>query len=94
MIPCVGNGDVWELNDADVMRHETGVRGVMGARGLLANPVCRFSSSVSHCFLFFDSRILTLVLAGGYRLCSQAMRRHHSKLSRFVCFYLVQVPSL
>lgn len=34
-VPTVGNGDIWDLGDAVKMR-ETGVRGVMGARGLLA----------------------------------------------------------
>lgn len=38
-VPCVGNGDIWELEDVLTMRRETGVRGVMAARGLLANPV-------------------------------------------------------
>lgn len=38
-MPCVGNGDIWELDDVMTMRRETGVRGVMAARGLLANPV-------------------------------------------------------
>lgn len=35
-VPCVGNGDIWELGDVQTMRNETGVRGVMAARGLLA----------------------------------------------------------
>ncbi len=35
-VPCVANGDLWDLGDAKRMREETGVRGVMGARGLLA----------------------------------------------------------
>ncbi|KIS01181.1 tRNA-dihydrouridine synthase 4 [Cryptococcus deuterogattii 2001/935-1] len=37
-VPCVANGDVWELEDARRMRFQTGVQGVMAARGLLANP--------------------------------------------------------
>ncbi|KAL7421808.1 tRNA dihydrouridine synthase [Cryptotrichosporon argae] len=36
-VPCVANGDLWDLADAEKMR-DTGVRGVMAARGLLANP--------------------------------------------------------
>lgn len=35
-VPCVGNGDIWDNNDAVIMRERTGVRGVMAARGLLA----------------------------------------------------------
>ena len=35
-VPCVANGDLWELDDAKRMREKTGVRGVMAARGLLA----------------------------------------------------------
>ncbi len=38
-VTCVGNGDLWDLEDAARMRDETGVRGVMGARGLLAKSV-------------------------------------------------------
>lgn len=34
-VPTVANGDLWTLDDARKMR-ETGVDGVMGARGLLA----------------------------------------------------------
>ncbi|EIW70695.1 hypothetical protein TREMEDRAFT_68173 [Tremella mesenterica DSM 1558] len=36
-VPTVANGDLWTLEDARKMR-QTGVNGVMGARGLLANP--------------------------------------------------------
>lgn len=35
-VPCVANGDLWELSDAKRMRDVTGVKGVMAARGLLA----------------------------------------------------------
>ena len=38
-VPCVANGDLWDSSDAARMREETGVRGVMGARGLLAKSV-------------------------------------------------------
>lgn len=37
-VPCVGNGDIWTMEECVKMR-ETGVRGVMGARGLLAKSV-------------------------------------------------------
>lgn len=37
-VPCVGNGDIWNTEDVHQMRRETGVQGVMAARGLLANP--------------------------------------------------------
>lgn len=37
-IPTIGNGDIWTAQDAADMRRETGVKGVMAARGLLANP--------------------------------------------------------
>ena len=35
-VPTVANGDLWTLEDARKMRVETGVQGVMAARGLLA----------------------------------------------------------
>lgn len=35
-VPCVANGDLWDLGNAKKMREVTGVRGIMGARGLLA----------------------------------------------------------
>jgi tRNA-dihydrouridine synthase 4 len=38
-VPCVGNGDIWEYDDAQHMREKTGVKGVMAARGLLAKWV-------------------------------------------------------
>lgn len=38
-VPVVANGDVWNLADARRTREVTGVKGVMSARGLLANPV-------------------------------------------------------
>lgn len=38
LVPCVANGDVWTLQDAMDYRRETGCRGAMSARGLLANP--------------------------------------------------------
>jgi tRNA-dihydrouridine synthase 4 len=34
-VPTVGNGDIWSIDDVRRMRDETGVNGVMGARGLL-----------------------------------------------------------
>jgi len=37
-VPVVGNGDVFKLGDALRLHEETGVTGVMAARGLLANP--------------------------------------------------------
>jgi tRNA-dihydrouridine synthase 4 len=37
-VPTIGNGDIWTAQDAVDMRRETGVKGVMAARGLLANP--------------------------------------------------------
>jgi tRNA-dihydrouridine synthase len=46
-VPCVGNGDIWDLDDVVTMREETGVRGVMAARGLLAKYVNCGSLAVS-----------------------------------------------
>lgn len=40
-VPCAGNGDIWELDDAVKMREVTGCTGVMGARGLLAKWVLK-----------------------------------------------------
>ncbi|ORY86028.1 hypothetical protein BCR35DRAFT_289912 [Leucosporidium creatinivorum] len=37
-IPCMANGDVFTLEDAEETRRRCNVRGVMSARGLLANP--------------------------------------------------------
>ncbi|GAA5965693.1 hypothetical protein JCM3765_003219 [Sporobolomyces pararoseus] len=37
-VPVIANGDVFDLEDAEKTRKETGVEGVMSARGLLANP--------------------------------------------------------
>ncbi|KAM0786055.1 hypothetical protein ACM66B_006866 [Microbotryomycetes sp. NB124-2] len=37
-VPCVANGDVFTLEEANKSRKHTGARGAMSARGLLANP--------------------------------------------------------
>ncbi|WVR06999.1 hypothetical protein IAU60_004038 [Kwoniella sp. DSM 27419] len=56
-VPCTGNGDIWELGDAVTMRERTGVSGVMGARGLLANPAlfAGYSTTPPHCVSQFIS---------------------------------------
>lgn len=38
-VPVVANGDAWSNIEAEKIREVTGVRGIMSARGLLANPV-------------------------------------------------------
>ncbi|WVN88276.1 uncharacterized protein L203_103479 [Cryptococcus depauperatus CBS 7841] len=50
-VPCVANGDLWELEDAKRMRAETGAEGVMAARGLLANPAlfAGYDKTPKHC---------------------------------------------
>ncbi|KZO97474.1 FMN-linked oxidoreductase [Calocera viscosa TUFC12733] len=37
-VPVVANGDAWSAEEVAKIRKETGVKGVMSARGLLANP--------------------------------------------------------
>ena len=37
-IPVIANGNVFTLNDAENIYEQTGVNGVMSARGLLKNP--------------------------------------------------------
>lgn len=37
-VPCIANGDVWDYVGAVECRERTNCRGVMSARGLLANP--------------------------------------------------------
>lgn len=44
-IPVVANGDVFDLSDAERIYKYTGVKGVMSARGILANPVRRMTLS-------------------------------------------------
>ncbi len=37
-VPVFANGDIFTLNDAETTVEQTGVKGVMAARGLLDNP--------------------------------------------------------
>lgn len=37
-VPVIGSGDIFTLEDAENMRHESGVAGVIAARGLLRDP--------------------------------------------------------
>ena len=37
-VPLVANGDVFSIDDAHRIHEQTGVDGVMAARGILANP--------------------------------------------------------
>lgn len=37
-IPVIANGDVWNMDDVNRITEETGVDGIMAARGLLKNP--------------------------------------------------------
>lgn len=46
-VPCVANGDVWSLDEADTWRSHTGASGIMSARGLLSNPAL-FTQRNSH----------------------------------------------
>ncbi|OCF42936.1 tRNA-dihydrouridine synthase 4 [Kwoniella heveanensis CBS 569] len=71
-VPCSGNGDIWELNDAVIMRETTGVSGVMGARGLLANPAlfAGYKTTPSHCVSQFIS------LSSSYGLIHPLFHRH------------------
>lgn len=39
VVPIVANGDVFTREEGENLRRQTGVQGVMSARGLLANPV-------------------------------------------------------
>lgn len=46
-VPVIANGDVFTLEDAEETRRRCNVRGVMSARGLLANPVRSLTSRPS-----------------------------------------------
>lgn len=38
-VPCIANGDLFSVKEAEETRRRCNVQGVMSARGLLANPV-------------------------------------------------------
>lgn len=46
-VPIVANGDVFTREEGENLRKQTGVQGVMSARGLLANPVRQLRGLVS-----------------------------------------------
>ncbi|WWC61825.1 uncharacterized protein I303_104410 [Kwoniella dejecticola CBS 10117] len=71
-VPCTGNGDIWTYDDVLTMREKTGVKGVMAARGLLANPAlfASYSSTPSHAVSQFIS------LSTSYGLIFPLFHRH------------------
>ncbi|OCF74683.1 tRNA-dihydrouridine synthase 4 [Kwoniella mangroviensis CBS 8886] len=71
-VPCTGNGDIWSYEDVVTMREKTGVKGVMAARGLLANPAlfCNYPSTPSHAVSQFIS------LSTSYGLIFPLFHRH------------------
>lgn len=71
-VPTVGNGDIWALGDALEMRAKTGVKGVMAARGLLANPAlfAGYKRTPSHAVTNFVN------LATDYGLIHSLYHRH------------------
>ncbi|WRT66319.1 uncharacterized protein IL334_003274 [Kwoniella shivajii] len=71
-VPCTGNGDIWTYEDVINMRNKTGVKGVMAARGLLANPAlfANYSSTPSHAATQFIS------LSTSYGLIFPLFHRH------------------
>ncbi|EJT45654.1 hypothetical protein A1Q2_00858 [Trichosporon asahii var. asahii CBS 8904] len=71
-VPAVGNGDIWSLGDAHTMRAKTGVKGVMAARGLLANPAlfAGYERTPSHAVANFVN------LATDYGLIYSLYHRH------------------
>lgn len=77
-IPCMANGDVFTLADAEETRRRCGVRGVMSARGLLANPVSRICSSW---FYSMRHEILTALYACA-RLSSRDTTKRRCQPSR------------
>ncbi|KAL7412147.1 hypothetical protein BDY24DRAFT_342088 [Mrakia frigida] len=46
-VPTVANGDAWTYEDVQNIRAQTGVQGVMAARGLLANPALFSNHSIT-----------------------------------------------
>ncbi|WVQ82369.1 hypothetical protein IAT38_004497 [Cryptococcus sp. DSM 104549] len=73
-VPCVANGDLWELDDARRMREETGVQGAMAARGLLANPAlfAGYDRTPEHC----ASQFINLAIDYGFKY--ELFQRHLS----------------
>ncbi|WVW83863.1 hypothetical protein I302_105885 [Kwoniella bestiolae CBS 10118] len=71
-VPCTGNGDIWTYEDVLTMRERTGVKGVMAARGLLANPAlfANYSSTPPHAISQFIS------LSTTYGLIFPLFHRH------------------
>eukprot|EP01083_Nonionella_stella_P218340 783048_1 len=77
-VPVVANGDIFTLSDIDRVVQETGVGGVMSARGILANPAM-FSG---HPGVPLDCLIDYINLALAY---GGVFRMHHQILSYMLC---------
>ncbi|WWC89370.1 uncharacterized protein L201_004293 [Kwoniella dendrophila CBS 6074] len=73
-VPCIGNGDIWTYDDVKEMREKSGVKGVMAARGLLANPALfsNYSITPSHAISQFIS------ISNSYGLIFPLFHRHLS----------------
>lgn len=67
------DGDAWSLEEAEMIRKTTGVRGVMSGRGLLSNPV---SSNI----ILTNLLSLIMILRRHY---SPDTRQHQQKLYRY-----------
>ncbi|EJD42979.1 FMN-linked oxidoreductase [Auricularia subglabra TFB-10046 SS5] len=93
-VPVVANGDCWNLADAQRIRAETRVQGVMAARGLLANPALFCGHACAP-----DAAIERFMhLAIGYGLQFGLIHRHiafmlESRLSRPGMKYLNSLVS-
>lgn len=97
-MPTVANGDAWAPADVARIRAETGVHGVMAARGLLANPALFAAHEHTP-----DDAVRRFVQLGiGYGLQFGLLHRHvaymlESRLSRPGMKYLnslVSTPAL
>lgn len=81
-IPVIGNGDIKSFEDIDKMKNDTGVDGVMIARGAIGNPYIFSNASTENLKQDILIHIKMLLELFGERMVVNSMKKHLSFYSK------------